>query len=58
MLSRDMADQKVKYMHYNPCSGKWDLVNEYTNYTWSSARYYEYGEKQDFDFLVRYEEFV
>jgi REP element-mobilizing transposase RayT len=57
-LSRDMADQKLKYMHDNPCSGKWNLVQDYTQYTWSSAHYYEHGEKDPFDFLVRYEEYV
>ena len=57
-ISRDMADQKLQYMHYNPCSGNWSLVKDYTKYQWSSARYYEYGEKEPFDFLVRYEEYI
>jgi len=57
-LSRNMADQKLKYMHYNPCAGKWSLVNDYVDYKWSSAYYYEYGDVKDFSYLVRYEEYV
>jgi len=57
-MSRDMADQKLQYMHHNPCSGKWNLASDYVDYVWSSARYYEYGENERFEFLVRYEEYV
>ena len=57
-LSRDMADQKLKYIHHNSCSGKWNLVNDYVDYNWSSARYYEYGEDGEFKWLVRYEDYV
>ena len=32
--------QKIDYMHDNPCRGKWNLVNDVTGYTHSSARFY------------------
>ena len=32
--------QKIDYMHDNPCRGKWNLVNDVTEYTHSSARFY------------------
>ena len=37
--------QKLKYMHKNPVSGKWKLVEDYIDYLHSSARFYETGEQ-------------
>ncbi|MBS1552351.1 MAG: hypothetical protein JST15_09830 [Bacteroidetes bacterium] len=36
--------QKLNYMHKNPLSGKWKLVEDYIDYIHSSARFYELGE--------------
>jgi REP element-mobilizing transposase RayT len=33
--------QKLDYIHHNPVSGKWNLCNEFTDYTHSSAAFYE-----------------
>lgn len=35
--------QKLDYIHHNPCSGKWNLADEYVNYPHSSAGFYEKG---------------
>ena len=35
--------QKLNYIHRNPVSGKWNLVNDYTDYEHSSASFYELG---------------
>ena len=34
------ANQKLVYMHNNPCAGKWKLVVDATKYEHSSARFY------------------
>jgi len=35
--------QKINYIHMNPVSGKWMLVNDFTDYEHSSASFYEKG---------------
>ena len=37
------ANQKLVYMHNNPCAGKWKLVVDATKYEHSSARFYISG---------------
>ena len=37
--------QKLSYMHNNPCSGIWNLVNNPVDYIHSSAGYYLNGEQ-------------
>ena len=37
-------NQKLKYIHRNPVSGKWKLVIDYTDYDYSSASFYETGK--------------
>ena len=34
-------NQKCNYIHYNPVTGKWKLVSDYTEYEQSSASFYE-----------------
>ena len=34
------ANQKLAYMHNNPCTGRWKLAVDATKYEHSSARYY------------------
>lgn len=55
---RDFVVQKLDYMHANPVKGKWSLVREYTDYEWSSARFYDKGIKTEFPFLVHFMEYV
>ena len=38
------ANQKLVYMHNNPCAGKWRLVIDATKYEHSSARFYITGK--------------
>jgi REP element-mobilizing transposase RayT len=37
--------QKLDYMHANPVSGKWHLVEDYTDYIHSSASFYELNKQ-------------
>ena len=43
--STEFIVQKLDYIHKNPVSKKWQLVNDYTDYKHSSAAYYEKGIK-------------
>ncbi|WP_276501346.1 hypothetical protein [Terrimonas pollutisoli] len=38
--SNSFIRQKLDYIHNNPCRGKWNLVNDVTEYEHSSARVY------------------
>lgn len=44
-------NQKLNYMHDNPCRGKWNLVDSPLNYTHSSAKFYMTGEHATFEVL-------
>jgi len=37
--------QKLNYIHRNPVSGKWRLVDNYVDYKHSSAKFYETGKQ-------------
>lgn len=37
--------QKLEYMHHNPCKGKWNLVPAPVDYEHSSAKFYITGEQ-------------
>ena len=50
IYSRNVAKQKLDYIHFNPVSGKWKLSNDDVSYYYSSARYYETGI-DEFGFL-------
>ncbi|MCU0397148.1 MAG: hypothetical protein MUC73_03500 [Cyclobacteriaceae bacterium] len=41
----DFIEQKLHYIHENPCRGKWNLVNYPWEYIHSSARFYYNGEQ-------------
>ena len=41
ILSTKMLITKLDYMHRNPCEGRWNLVDNFTKYEYSSAAYYE-----------------
>ena len=48
IFSDKFMEQKLNYMHYNPVSGKWQLVNDFTDYEHSSASFYELGVPKHF----------
>ncbi|WP_207632644.1 transposase [Foetidibacter luteolus] len=50
LFNKEIAVQKLNYLHNNPVSGKWRLAKYPYEYQYSSARYYETGEKT-FPFL-------
>ena len=50
IYSREVARQKLDYIHFNPVSGKWLLAKDDLDYYYSSARFYETG-LDDFGFL-------
>ncbi len=52
VYSKGVIEQKLDYIHYNPV--KAGLCGVPEDYTYSSARFYTFGER-DFDFLVHYE---
>ncbi len=43
--------QKLEYMHYNPCKGKWNLCTAPVDYGHSSAKYYITGEQGIYEVL-------
>jgi len=47
--------QELDYINKNQVSKKWQLVNDFTDYLYSSASYYEKGIKQ-YDKLLRVNE--
>ncbi len=51
-----MIEQKLEYIHNNPVQGKWMLANDPLGYKYSSARFYENGDKE-FGFLFHYMEY-
>ncbi len=40
ILSADFLQQKMNYIHMNPCQLQWHLVEDPVDYVWSSARFY------------------
>ena len=44
-FSNKMICDKLDYMHGNSLSGKWELVNDPTDYVHSSAKYYITGQQ-------------
>ena len=40
-----MIEQKLNYIHDNPCIGKWNLAESPVDYIHSSAHYYITGEQ-------------
>ena len=50
----EMIAEVLNYMHLNPVSGKWRLVNDYGEYEHSSARYYETGKDHEHCRLIHF----
>jgi len=40
IFSADFLEQKMTYLHQNPCQERWGLVERPEDYIWSSARFY------------------
>ena len=43
--SWEMIEQKLEYIHNNPCKGKWQLAASPVEYIHSSAKFYQTGEQ-------------
>ena len=43
--SNDFVNQKLNYMHNNPCNGKWNMAANAYSYPHSSAKFYITGEQ-------------
>ena len=50
IYDKEIAKQKLNYIHFNSVSGKWQLSKNDLDYYYSSARFYETGA-DDFGFL-------
>jgi putative transposase len=53
LLSREVIEQKLDYIHNNPVQGKWMLADGPLEYHFSSARFYEEGV-DEFGLLTHY----
>jgi len=56
MFSKEIMEQKLDYIHNNPVQGKWMLVNDLIGYKYSSVRFYENDEYEEYPFLSHYME--
>jgi len=43
-----MVETKLDYIHHNPVSRSWHIVDDWATYPYSSARYYELGNENKF----------
>ena len=50
LYTKEVAYQKLDYLHNNPVAGRWQLVNDPCDYKYSTSRFYEKGIK-DFGFI-------
>lgn len=50
LYTKDIAYQKLDYIHYNPLAEHWQLAKDPCEYIYSSAKFYEMGLK-DYSFL-------
>ena len=48
-FDEEMIEQKLDYIHHNPASGKWNLVEDFATYAHSSAGFYERGMVGNFE---------
>ncbi len=42
---RKFIEQKLNYIHENPCKGIWDLAKQTEDYVHSSAKFYGTGQQ-------------
>ena len=45
LKGREEIEKVIDYIHHNPVSGKWDLVDDFTEYPYSSAGFYEFDKR-------------
>jgi len=57
VFSREMAFQKLDYIHYNPVQGKWKLSDTAEGYRYSSAAFYS-GSGDEFQILTHIMEWM
>ena len=57
VVTEKFIRQKLNYIHKNPVSGKWKLVDHYLDYEYSSARFYDLGEEAKYR-LYNYAELI
>lgn len=50
LFTREVAYQKLDYIHYNPVQEHWQLTKDPCDYAYSTARFYEMGIK-NFTFI-------
>ena len=60
-FSQKFIQQKLdraafRYIHKNPVSGKWNLANDYLQYPYSSARFYDLNEIDERVILTHYQD--
>ena len=55
ILSREMLEQKLTYLHMNPLQTHWKLVSDPNDYHYSSCSFYE-KEDLKFNWLTDYRE--
>ncbi len=46
VIQNNLFFRNLDYIHHNPVSKKWQLVNDFTDYEYSSASFYEKGIKK------------
>jgi len=51
--TKKFFQQKLNYIHFNPCQPHWNLASSPEKYKWSSASFYETGVK-NFDCLTHF----
>ena len=57
LVTREILEQKLDYIHENPMQPKYKLAQEPPDYRFSSARYYEDGF-DEFNILTHYYEVI
>ena len=46
IFSKEMAEEKLNYLHYNPLQSHWNLCKMPDEYRFSSAAFYETGRDE------------
>ena len=57
MYNRKVVEQKLDYMHNNPLTGKWKLVDRPEDYYFSSASFYMLN-RSEFNFITHYKDHI
>ena len=56
-INEKMIEQKLDYINHNPVKGKWNLVDDFTNYQHSSAAFYELGSTTKVE-IIHYKDLI